>query len=147
MNLKNYNNLTEAEKRAVAFKDRPIQFKALTFVALALVLVVALSFFTGGEEKSPESVALEATLDRFPNLPHAENMTLVEASIKRHLDDVLSFPESYEYIESFNPTTPGDGRFYVRHAYRAKNGFGVTQRQEGVFVLDSAGRVIEMKLK
>lgn len=53
-------------------------------------------------------------------------------------------PDSYESIER-SEVKRGDDGFYVRHKYRAKNGFGGYVVANQVFHLDFSGNVIDVK--
>jgi hypothetical protein len=62
--------------------------------------------------------------------------------VKRYLDQNLKDPDSYQGIEWSNVVKTDDGRFMVRHKYRAKNGFGGYSIEEQIFILDAQGNVV-----
>ena len=61
-----------------------------------------------------------------------------------YLDSTLRDPDSYESIEWSEVKEKADG-YYVRHKYRAKNGFGGMVVTNQLFHLDFSGNVVEVK--
>ena len=57
---------------------------------------------------------------------------------------VVRDPDSYESIEWSEVKRKDDG-FYVRHKYRAKNGFGGYVVTNQLFHLDFSGNVVDVK--
>lgn len=64
--------------------------------------------------------------------------------VEDYLEQTLRDPDSYESIEWSEVKRKEDG-FYVRHKYRAKNGFGGYVVANQLFHLDFSGNVIEVK--
>lgn len=60
------------------------------------------------------------------------------------MNSYLRDPDSYESIEWSEVKRKDDG-FYVRHKYRAKNGFGGYVIANQLFHLDFSGNVVDVK--
>ena len=66
------------------------------------------------------------------------------SQVERYLKANLSDPDSYESMEwsAVNEMSGnGDYRYWVRHKYRAKNGYGGYVIENKIFYLDSNGNV------
>ena len=61
--------------------------------------------------------------------------------VEQFLDDNLRDPDSYESID-WSPVTETENGYYVRHKYRARNGFGEMKIENKIFYLDENGNVI-----
>lgn len=64
--------------------------------------------------------------------------------VEDYLERTLRAPDSYESIEWSEVKQKDDG-FYVRHKYRAKNGFGGYVVTNQLFHLDFSGNVVDVK--
>lgn len=64
--------------------------------------------------------------------------------VEDYLERTLRDPDSYESIEWSEVKQKDDG-YYVRHKYRAKNGFGGSVVTNQLFHLDFSGNVVEVK--
>ena len=64
--------------------------------------------------------------------------------VEDYLERTLCDPDSYESIEWSEVKEKADG-YYVRHKYRAKNGFGGYVVTNQLFHLDSSGNVVDVK--
>ncbi len=64
--------------------------------------------------------------------------------VEVYLERTLRDPDSYESIEWSEVKRKDDG-FYVRHKYRAKNGFGGYVVTNQLFHLDFSGNVVDVK--
>lgn len=64
--------------------------------------------------------------------------------VEDYLERTLRDPDSYESIEWSEVKEKADG-YYVRHKYRAKNGFGGYVVANQLFHLDFSGKVINVK--
>lgn len=64
--------------------------------------------------------------------------------VEDYLERTLRDPDSYESIEWSEVKRKDDG-FYVRHKYRAKNGFGGYVVTNQLFHLDFSGNVVNVK--
>ncbi|SEA19318.1 hypothetical protein SAMN04487851_103146 [Prevotella sp. tc2-28] len=64
--------------------------------------------------------------------------------VEDYLERTLRDPDSYESIEWSEVKRKEDG-FYVRHKYKAKNGFGGNVVTNQLFHLDFSGNVIDVK--
>ena len=64
--------------------------------------------------------------------------------VEDYLERTLRDPDSYESIEWSEVKEKSDG-YYVRHKYRAKNGFGGYVVANQLFHLDFSGNVIDVK--
>ena len=64
--------------------------------------------------------------------------------VKHFLDENLKDPDSYEPLEWSAVQTTSDG-YYVRHKYRARNGFGGMNIENKIFYLDKNGNVTGYK--
>ena len=64
--------------------------------------------------------------------------------VEDYLASTLRDPDSYESIEWSEVKKKGDG-YYVRHKYRAKNGFGGMVVTNQLFHLDFSGNVVDVK--
>ena len=64
--------------------------------------------------------------------------------VEDYLEQTLRDPDSYESIEWSEVKQKEDG-FYVRHKYRAKNGFGGYVVTNQLFHLDFSGNVVDVK--
>lgn len=64
--------------------------------------------------------------------------------VEDYLERTLRDPNSYESIEWSEVKQKDDG-FYVRHKYRAKNGFGGSVVTNQLFHLDFSGNVVDVK--
>lgn len=64
--------------------------------------------------------------------------------VEDYLESTLRDPDSYESIEWSEVKTKSDG-YYVRHKYRAKNGFGGYVVANQLFHLDFNGNVVGVK--
>ena len=64
--------------------------------------------------------------------------------VEDYLERTLRDPDSYESIEWSEVKTKDDG-YYVRHKYRAKNGFGGMVVTNQLFHLDFSGNVVDVK--
>ena len=64
--------------------------------------------------------------------------------VEDYLEITLRDPDSYESIEWSEVKRKEDG-FYVRHKYRAKNGFGGYVVTNQLFHLDFSGNVVDVK--
>ena len=66
----------------------------------------------------------------------------VYQQVEQFLDDHLKYPDSYESIEWSPVQKTENGYYYVRHKYRARNGFGEMKIENKIFYLDENGNVI-----
>ena len=64
--------------------------------------------------------------------------------VEDYLERTLRDPDSYESIEWSEVKQKDDG-YYVRHKYRAKNGFGGMVVTNQLFHLDFSGNVVDVK--
>ena len=64
--------------------------------------------------------------------------------VEDYLENTLRDPDSYESIEWSEVKQKDDG-YYVRHKYRAKNGFGGYVVANQLFHLDFSGNVVDVK--
>lgn len=64
--------------------------------------------------------------------------------VENYLERTLRDPDSYESIEWSEVKEKADG-YYVRHKYRAKNGFGGYVVANQLFHLDFSGNVVNVK--
>ena len=64
--------------------------------------------------------------------------------VEDYLERTLRDPDSYESIEWSEVKRKDDG-YYVRHKYRAKNGFGGYVTTNQLFHLDFSGHVVDVK--
>lgn len=64
--------------------------------------------------------------------------------VEDYLECTLRAPDSYESIEWSEVKEKADG-YYVRHKYRAKNGFGGYVVTNQLFHLDFSGNVVDVK--
>lgn len=64
--------------------------------------------------------------------------------VEDYLERTLRDPDSYESIEWSEVKEKSDG-YYVRHKYRAKNGFGGYVVANQLFHLDFSGNVVDVK--
>ncbi len=64
--------------------------------------------------------------------------------VEDYLEQTLRDPDSYESIEWSEVKQKDDG-YYVRHKYRAKNGFGGYVVTNQLFHLDFSGNVVDVK--
>ena len=64
--------------------------------------------------------------------------------VEDYLERTLRDPDSYESIEWSEVKRKDDG-YYVRHKYRAKNGFGGYVVTNQLFHLDFNGKVVDVK--
>ena len=64
--------------------------------------------------------------------------------VENYLERTLRDPDSYESIEWSEVKEKSDG-YYVRHKYRAKNGFGGYVVANQLFHLDFSGNVVDVK--
>ena len=64
--------------------------------------------------------------------------------VEEYLEQTLRDPDSYESIEWSEVKRKDDG-YYVRHKYRAKNGFGGYVVTNQLFHLDFSGNVVDVK--
>lgn len=64
--------------------------------------------------------------------------------VKDYLKSTLRDPDSYESIEWSEVKEKSDG-YYVRHKYRAKNGFGGYVVANQLFHLDFSGNVVDVR--
>ena len=64
--------------------------------------------------------------------------------VEDYLERTLRDPDSYESIEWSDVKQKDDG-YYVRHKYRAKNGFGGSVVTNQLFHLDFSGNVVDVK--
>lgn len=64
--------------------------------------------------------------------------------VENYLERTLCDPDSYESIEWSEVKEKADG-YYVRHKYRAKNGFGGYVVANQLFHLDFSGNVVDVK--
>lgn len=64
--------------------------------------------------------------------------------VEEYLERTLRDPDSYECIEWSEVRQKDDG-YYVRHKYRAKNGFGSYVVTNQLFHLDFSGNVVDVK--
>lgn len=72
-----------------------------------------------------------------------EYSALVMGGVKSYLKyEYLRDPKSYEDLEWSQIGTNSAGELYVRHKYRAKNGFGGYNVEERIFFLDKQGHVL-----
>ena len=62
--------------------------------------------------------------------------------VEQFLYDNLKDPDSYENIEWSPVQKTENGYYYVRHKYRARNGFGEMKIENKIFYLDENGNVI-----
>ena len=81
--------------------------------------------------------------------PHADvKNSLYDGSVKQVKEFLkngyLRDPDSYESIEWSEVKEKNDG-YYVRHKYRAKNGFGGYVVANQLFHLDFSGNVVDVK--
>lgn len=90
------------------------------------------------EEKKDESIYTPAAVVK--NNKWNGGVKQVEDYLERTLRD----PDSYESIEWSEVKRKDDG-FYVRHKYRAKNGFGGYVVTNELFHLDFSGNVVDVK--
>ena len=60
--------------------------------------------------------------------------------VEQFLDDNLNDPDSYDPIE-WSAVQPTKNGYYVRHKYRARNGFGGMNIENKIFYLDKDGNV------
>lgn len=63
--------------------------------------------------------------------------------VEDYLKNTLNDPDSYKSVE-WGPVgkSIAAGQFFVRHKYRAKNGFGGVVTNDQIFTLDSLGTII-----
>lgn len=68
--------------------------------------------------------------------------TTVVVGVKNYLRNTLRDPDSYQDIEWSQIGENAAGSLYVRHKYRAKNGFGGYVVENKIFYLDKQGNVV-----
>ena len=89
------------------------------------------------------SIVLANLTDDSSNIgPSVQNNGL-DASVyqvKQFLDDHLKDPDSYDPIE-WSAVQSTENGYYVRHKYRARNGFGGMNIENKIFYLDKDGNV------
>lgn len=63
--------------------------------------------------------------------------------VEDYLKNTLNDPDSYKSVE-WSPVgkSATAGQFFVRHKYRAKNGFGGVVTKDQIFTLDSLGTIV-----
>src|SRR5262249_41557886 len=113
---------------------------------VVFVLFVILGAFKSGSTTSSNPSAPRPTstpTEIVSNSAWDGSVRQVEKYLKANLRD----PDSYQSIEWYKVTKNNEGRFTVRHKYRAKNGFGGYNVVDSMFLLSSSGDVIsELKL-
>ncbi len=62
--------------------------------------------------------------------------------VKENLKKSLKDPDSYESIEWSTVQKLDDGKFSVRHKYRAKNSFGGFSIENHIFTYDASGNIL-----
>lgn len=115
----------------------------LTVVAVWLLVKV---FGFSAEDTPRESVGSSSSSSTKASVSHETvvnsawdgSVYQVERYLKRNLKD----PDSYQGIEWSRVAPSDDGGYYVRHTYRAKNGFGGYVIENKVFYLSSQGNVL-----
>ena len=68
--------------------------------------------------------------------------TTVVVGVRNYLRNTLRDPDSYQDIEWSQIGENAAGNLYVRHKYRAKNGFGGYVVENKIFYLDKQGNVV-----
>jgi len=110
---------------------------AIIIIALVLGIYAAMS----GDSKKTNSDNTEIV----SNSAFDASVYQVERYLKR---EYLKDPDSYEGIEWSKVQKDNSNslyRYYVRHKYRAKNGFGGYAVEEKVFYLDQSGNVVSVE--
>ncbi len=101
--------------------------------AFAIVLFVFLGFAICNQEEQADP------------LTEAKNkkVEFVRASVCKYLKSNLKDPKSYDDIEWSQIVDKNDGKYIVRHKYRAKNSFGGYVIENKVFIIDSSSGEIK----
>lgn len=113
---------------------KPISDNALTkkqrnwLIAIAIIIVLVIIGNLSDDNTS-------ATVR---NSGYDASVHQVKSYVKQNLRD----PDSYQSIEWSAVQTKTNGGYYVRHKYRAKNGFGGYVIENKIFHLDNQGNVI-----
>jgi gas vesicle protein len=68
-----------------------------------------------------------------------------KVKVKRFLKNNLNDPGSYDSSDWSDVVKISDETYAIRHAYRARNGFGALIKQNTVFYIDIDGNVIDTK--
>lgn len=103
-------------------------------LAVPVIFLIMLSVIGGGSS-SPST----------PQGDHRLKSSAWDGSVhyvKEHVKTNLKDPDSYESIEWSNVQTLDDGRFWIRHKYRAKNSFGGYVVENKIFIYDSSGNIV-----
>ena len=99
------------------------------------------------EKWRKEATNINTGNDEIGNSPNVEvKNNLYDGGVKQvkdYLKYTLRDPDSYESIEWSEVKEKADG-YYVRHKYRAKNGFGGYVVANQLFHLDFSGNVVEV---
>lgn len=114
-------------------KQNPLTKRQLNWIIAGVVILLVWAF--GGFETSDGPKVRNSTLDA--------SVHQVETFLKKNLND----PKSYESIEwsALNETKNSWYKYWVRHKYRAKNGFGGYVIENQIFYLDEDGNVLNYK--
>lgn len=94
------------------------------------------------------SIVLASLTDNSSDIGSSVQNSKLDASVyqvKHFLNDNLKDPSSYDPLEWSAVQTTPDGQYYVRHKYRARNGFGGMNIENKIFYLDKNGNVIGYK--
>ncbi len=129
---------TEQMAKNKRLSKRIALFFALPLIVLFIIVVIIVNKNTPEEPKvikAPEEIVHKNSIDG--------SVEQVEDYLRANLNDA----ESYKPV-SWSKVFKNEGdimRYYVRHSYRAKNGFGGYILKDQMFYMDSIGCVVLVK--
>jgi len=114
-------------------KQNPLTKRQINWIIAGVVVLLVWAF--GGFEPSDGPKVKNSSLDA--------SVHQVETFLKKNLND----PDSYESIEwsALNESKNSWHKYWVRHKYRAKNGYGGYVIENQIFYLDEEGHVLDYK--
>ena len=110
-------------------RDRAInkKIKKISFILVIVISVIYVVFDDGS-----------SSFDEIPVTNSGLDASVYQ--VEQFLDDNLNDPDSYDPIE-WSAVQPTKNGYYVRHKYRARNGFGGMNIENKIFYLDKDGNV------
>ena len=137
--IKKWNEKTQKERKRAKINIFLFLFFILMFIFIGILTCSGPS--QTDSNKKDENTTSKDTLPIVHNSDWDGSVKQVKDYLKENLNDA----DSYESV-SWGPVqqNPDNHEFFVRHKYRAKNGFGALMLYDQFFTLDSTGIVINI---